>query len=126
MTSLAAIARQLWVLVGQAATFGVGRIPVSRAPDPTPQVKSNNRIFVTPSFRIRSASGGGSISGAILTRLTESDIRSAPPYSLTFELVVQNDTLSPFVGHRHADQASPTATESLLDGLRSAQVPPFL
>ena len=34
---------------------------------------------------------------------------------------VSNDTFSPFVGHRHADESDPTATELFLEGLRSAQ-----
>ena len=57
-----------------------------------------------------------------MQRITEQDIRESPPLlPFTFEVTVQNDTFSPFVGHRHID---PTATEALLAGIRSTQAEP--
>ena len=42
---------------------------------PATATASGNRIFVSPAFRIRAASGGATISGRALARVTEEDIR---------------------------------------------------
>ena len=88
---------------------------------PSSTVKSGNRVFATPSFRISTVSGGAALSGRLLQRTTEQDMRGAVAGSLTFEVTVENDTFTPFVGHRYDN---PLATASLLAGVRSAQNEP--
>lgn len=85
---------------------------------PSSSVKSGNRVFVSPSFRIRASSGGAVISGRALARVTEEDIRRDTGSPITFNIKLDNDTYSPFVGHRFVDSA---ATQTLLEGVRSAQ-----
>ena len=85
---------------------------------PSSAVVSGNRVFASPSFRIRTVSGGATLTGRLLQRTTEQDIRGAIAGSLTFELTVGNDTFTAMVGHRHID---PAATVTLLEGVRSAQ-----
>ena len=85
---------------------------------PSSAVVSGNRVFASPSFRIRTVSGGATLTGRLLQRTTEQDIRGAVAGSLTFELTVGNDTFTAMVGHRHID---PAATVTLLEGVRSAQ-----
>lgn len=86
---------------------------------PATSTVSGNRIFVSPAFRIRAASGGASISGRALGRVTEEDLRENG--GIVFEIDLHNDTFTPLVGHRHVN---PIATEALLSGMRSAQHEP--
>ena len=83
---------------------------------PASATASGNRIFVSPAFRIRAASGAARISGRALGRVTEEDIRQNG--AIEFEVTLYNDTFAPLVGHRHVD---PYATTLLLRGVRSAQ-----
>jgi hypothetical protein len=88
---------------------------------PASAVTSGNRVFASPSFRIRTVSGGATLTGRLLQRTTEQDIRGAVAGSLTFELTIFDDFFTAMVGHRHID---PAATVTLLEGVRSAQSEP--
>ena len=88
---------------------------------PGAAVKSKNRVSASPAFRIRAISGSAEISGRILSRVTEEDLRSAPSGTLTFTVAITNDTFASLVGHRHI---VPDATRALLSGVRSAQSEP--
>ena len=88
---------------------------------PASTVTSGNRVFASPSFRIRTVSGGATLTGRLLQRTTEQDIRGAVTGSLTFELTIFDDFFTAMVGHRHID---PAATVTLLEGVRSAQSEP--
>ena len=88
---------------------------------PSSTVKSGNRVFASPSFRIRTVSGGATLTGRLLQRTAEQDIRGAVTGSLTFELTIFDDFFTAMVGHRHID---PAATVTLLEGVRSAQSEP--